>query len=41
MTDGIAKESIGWMSENNPLPFDIIMIDEVHERGRNIDLLIA
>lgn len=42
MTDGYLKEIILYTQQQKTLvPFDVIMLDEVHERGRNVDICIA
>ena len=41
ITDGIAKNLIAVAESTRSLGFNAIILDEVHERGRNIDLSIA
>lgn len=43
MTDGFLVEIIltTLQQKTKAFPYDVVMLDEVHERGQNIDLCIA
>lgn len=41
MTDGLLKEEILSKNSLDEIKYNVIMLDEVHERGQNIDLNIS
>lgn len=41
LTDGLLLEQLMRVTPESPIPYDVIMLDEVHERSANIDLCIA